>query len=245
MVVSSDTHSKLRETLFSQINDAETVEDAVYVIRDGYGLGHVTYHLAQTIMGKVKVDSPFVRTTYPADWVAHYLVRSYVTVDPVVKEGLLRSLPFDWSELEPSDKALTMMGEFREFGMGEFGYSIPITDKVGRRALFSVNSLPGEKNWTKIQKSYRQDWMELAYVLHKKALIELFGEKDPVPLLSPREQETLHWSAQGKDYKEIALIINISEHTVRTYMRSARYKLNCSNMPQAVAKAIKLHLIEG
>jgi DNA-binding CsgD family transcriptional regulator len=86
--------------------------------------------------------------------------------------------------------------------------------------------------------------MDLAHVLHKKAIIELFGDEDPVPILSPRELETLHWSAQGKDYKEISAIIGISEHTVRTYMRSARYKLNCANMSQAVAKALKLNLID-
>ena len=58
-----------------------------------------------------------------------------------------------------------------------------------------------------------------------------------------RVAETLYWTAQGKDYKEIAIIVGISDHTVRTYMRSARYKLDCANLSQAVAKAIKLRLI--
>ena len=241
----SDRFLLLRETIFREIENAENVAKAVFVLRDGYSLGHVTYHMAQTITGDVQIDSPFVRTTYPSDWVAHYLTRSYVTIDPVVTEGLKRSLPFDWSELEPTQEAMAMMIEFQAHGMGNHGFSIPVTDKVGRRALMSVNSKAGETNWPAFVKSFRQDWVELAHVLHKKAIIELFGDVDPVPVLSPRELETLHWSAQGKDYKEIALIVGISDHTVRTYMRSARYKLNCSNMSQAVAKAIKLHLIDA
>ncbi|WP_245418263.1 helix-turn-helix transcriptional regulator [Cohaesibacter haloalkalitolerans] len=240
----TDRFSLLQETIFREIQNAENVEKAVFTLRDGYSLGHVTYHLAQTIKGDLHIDSPFVRTTYPPEWIAIYLTRSYVTVDPVIKEGMRRSLPFDWSELEPTEEAMKMMVEFHAQGMGEFGYSIPITDKVGRRALLSVNSKPGERNWSKVVQSFRPDWMDLAHVLHKKAIIELFGDEDPVPILSPRELETLHWSAQGKDYKEISAIIGISEHTVRTYMRSARYKLNCANMSQAVAKALKLNLID-
>ncbi|SFN49614.1 DNA-binding transcriptional regulator, CsgD family [Cohaesibacter marisflavi] len=243
MSETSDRFLLLRETIFREIKEAENVEKAVFELRDGYRLGHVTYHMAQTVTADMQIDAPFVRTTYPPDWIAIYLTRSYVTIDPVVKEGLRRSLPFDWSEIEPTEEAMEMMTEFQVHGMGEYGYSIPITDKVGRRALLSVNSRAGETNWSGFVKSFRQDWMELAHVLHKKAIIELFGDEDPVPVLSPRELEILHWSAKGKDYKEIALIVGISEHTVRTYMRSARYKLNCSNMSQAVAKAITLHLI--
>ncbi|WP_373236394.1 helix-turn-helix transcriptional regulator [Cohaesibacter celericrescens] len=239
-----DTLIKLREETFDAIRNAETVELAITLFRDSYHLGHVTYHLAQTIAGELQIDSPYVRTTYPSDWVARYLMRGYVNVDPVIKEGMLRSLPFDWAEIEPSEAAIAMLIDFQDFGLGAGGYSIPITDKVGRRALLSLNSKPAEDDWDKIVAQYKQDWAELAHVLHKKAIFEQFGDNDPAPVLSPRELETLYWTAQGKDYKEIAIIIGISEHTVRTYMRSARYKLDCSNLSQAVAKAIKLRLIQ-
>ena len=233
----------LREETFDAIKNAETVEKAMFAFRDGYHLGNVTYHLAQTVAGELQVDSPYVRTTYPAEWIARYLMKGYVTIDPVIKEGMLRSLPFDWSEIEPSEAALEMLADFQSFGLGAGGYSIPITDKVGRRALLSLNSKPDETIWGSLVSRFRADWIELAHVLHKRAIVEHFGKEDPAPILSPRELETLYWTAQGKDYKEIAIIVGISDHTVRTYMRSARYKLDCSNLSQAVAKAIKLRLI--
>lgn len=239
-----ETFEKLREETFDAIKDSQTVEQAVVAFRDGYHLGHVTYHLAQTVAGEIQIDSPYVRTTYPAEWVARYLMKGYVMVDPVIKEGMLRSLPFDWAEIEPSESAIAMLIDFQDFGLGAGGYSIPVTDKVGRRALLSLNSKPDETGWEALVSEYKQDWAELAHVLHKKAIFEQFGDNDPAPVLSPRELETLYWTAQGKDYKEIAIIIGISEHTVRTYMRSARYKLDCSNLSQAVAKAIKLRLIQ-
>jgi DNA-binding CsgD family transcriptional regulator len=234
---------RLYEGIFQSIKNAADVEHAVQKFRDGYGLGHVTYHLAQTVAGQLQIDAPFVRTTYPPTWVARYLMKGYVHVDPVIKEGLLRSLPFDWSEIEPSEHAIAMLVDFQSHGLGAAGYSIPILDKIGRRALLSLNSKPDEANWDGLVTRFRQDWIELAHVLHKKAIFEQFGDDDPAPVLSPRELETLYWTAQGKDYKDIALIMAISEHTVRTYMRSARFKLDCANMSQAVAVAIKLRLI--
>ncbi|WP_316863412.1 LuxR family transcriptional regulator [uncultured Cohaesibacter sp.] len=239
----SRSGEKIYGLAFSEIQDAESVEQAVFLLRDRYELGHVTYHLAQTITGKIQIDNPFVRTTYPAEWIARYLTKGYVKVDPVILEGLRRSLPFDWSTIDVSDASAEMLQDSQAHGLGAQGYSIPITDKVGRRALLSLNSRVDEKNWSKLVKANKQDWADLAQTLHKKAVFEQFGESDPIPALSRRELETLHWAAEGKDHKEIAKIIGISDHTVRTYMRSARHKLDCVNMPHAVAKAIKLHLI--
>ncbi|MGO7902732.1 autoinducer binding domain-containing protein, partial [Rhizobium ruizarguesonis] len=72
-----------------------------------YGLDFVTYHLAQTIARKI--DSPFVRTTYPDYWVSRYLLNSYVKVEPIVKQGFERQLPLDWSEVEPTPEAYAML----------------------------------------------------------------------------------------------------------------------------------------
>lgn len=231
------------EAVFRSIKEASDVETSVQRFRDGYSLGHVTYHLAQTVAGELQVDSPYVRTTYPASWISRYLMKGYVKIDPVIKEGVLRTLPFSWSEIEPVPAAIEMLIDFQNHGLGSGGYSIPILDKVGRRALLSLNAKPDEQNWDARVVRFRQEWAELAHVLHKKAINEQYGDVDPAPVLSPRELETLHWTARGKDYKEIAIIVDVSEHTIRTYMRSARFKLDCSNLTQAVAKAVKLRLI--
>ncbi len=234
---------KRRKEVFNAIVGARDVEQALYLICDQYPVEHCTYHFAQTIVSEQNVDAPFVRTTYPSEWVARYLLKDYVKVDPIIKEGMLRALPFDWSEIEPSKEAIELLVEFQSHGLGANGYSIPLTDKNRRRALFSLNASPGEDAWVEIVEQFKEDWIELAQVLHKKAIYELYGDVDPTPTLSPRELETLHWTALGKDYKDIAIILNVSEHTVRTYMRTARMKLNCSSMAQAVAKAGKLRLI--
>ncbi len=60
--------------------------------------------------------------------------------------------------------------------------------------------------------------------------------------LAPREVECLRWAAFGKTAEEIAVIEDISVHTVRQYFKSGIAKLNARNQTQAVARALKYGL---
>ena len=71
---------------------------------------------------------------------------------------------------------------------------------------------------------------------------EVFGEDRP-HLLPMRELECLRWIARGKDLSEIAIILNISPHTARYYLKSARFKLDCVTSAQAVSKAVTSGLL--
>lgn len=238
--------NKALDSVRMRIGNAQSVQEAITAFRDTYErIGHATYHHAQTLQIDLDVDAPFVRTTYPDGWIARYLLNGYVKVDPIVREGLSRGLPFYWSELEASRASADLFDDFQEFGFSPQGYSIPIVDKTGRRALLSLNASLHASDWAEYVLEHQRDWMELAHIIHRRAIIELYGKRDPVPQMSPRELETLYWIGQGKDAADIALILKISEFTVRTYMRSVRFKLDCSNLPQAVAKAGKLRLIKA
>jgi DNA-binding CsgD family transcriptional regulator len=54
--------------------------------------------------------------------------------------------------------------------------------------------------------------------------------------LSAREFECLEWAAQGKSAWEIGRILNISRHTVATYLENAKSKLGVRTVVQAVAR---------
>jgi DNA-binding CsgD family transcriptional regulator len=62
--------------------------------------------------------------------------------------------------------------------------------------------------------------------------------------LSEREQQVLAWASAGKTSWEIAAILELSEHTVNQYFGSCIQKLNATNRLHAVAKAIRLKLID-
>jgi DNA-binding CsgD family transcriptional regulator len=224
-------------------NDKTDVEKALFLIRDQYNIGNVTYHLSQTVVRELAVDSPFVRTTYPPIWVARYLLRSYIEIDPIVREGMLRALPFGWNEVSLQPEAAEMMQEFSTLGFSINGYSIPLVDKAGRRSLVSFNARPNQDDWDDIVSACRIEWAEIAHIIHGMAIAALPGSEHKTPTLGKRELEVLSWTARGKDYLEIAIIMGISKHTVRSYIRSARAKLDCVNLTQAVTIATKLRLI--
>lgn len=229
------------ERAFAAVEAATDVMEAVVAVRDSYGLSNATYHLGQ--LPAIAVDGPYVKSTYPAAWLTRYLIQGYTRVDPVVIEGFTRTLPFDWRDLEMSPKAADLFADFVAHGLSAYGYSVPVVDRNGRRALFSVNAAVEEAEWDALVRQHKAGWAEVAHALHRKAMEEIFGEGIEIPKLAPREMEALILTADGKSAKDIGRRLNISPRTVEAYLLSARHKLGAENTVKAIAKAVKLRII--
>jgi DNA-binding NarL/FixJ family response regulator len=67
--------------------------------------------------------------------------------------------------------------------------------------------------------------------------------EDLVDQLTPREAETLQLLAQGLANKQIALELEISEHTVKFHVSSIYAKLGVTNRMEAVRSGLQLGLI--
>lgn len=65
----------------------------------------------------------------------------------------------------------------------------------------------------------------------------------PRERLTGREIECLRWSAAGKSSEEIAIILEISSHTVASYLKAAMRKLDSVNRMQAIARACRYRLL--
>lgn len=228
---------------FNIIKNAESTYDMLIEFRDSYEFDHITYHLSRNI--SKQMDSPYVKTTYPDAWVTRYLMKNYVELDPVIFEGFTRRLPFHWHEIEIKADATiqAFLCDAQSYGIPTKGYSIPLVDKFNRRALISICSSKPDDDWRQMVREYCSEWQELAYIIHQRAIKEVYGKDDLSPSLSQREVECLYWTALGKDYLDIALLLNISGHTARSYLKSARFKLESATLSSAVSKAIQLDII--
>ena len=60
---------------------------------------------------------------------------------------------------------------------------------------------------------------------------------EPDAHLTPRESEVLDWVANGKTNKEVAAILGVSPHTIRTQLEHVFQKLDVHTRTAAVAKA--------
>ena len=62
--------------------------------------------------------------------------------------------------------------------------------------------------------------------------------------LSPREQKVLRLTAEGKSNKEVATLLNLEVHTVRSYRKTMMAKLGASNVAELIQVAAAAGLID-
>ncbi|MGX9356592.1 helix-turn-helix transcriptional regulator [Roseobacteraceae bacterium S113] len=207
--------------------------------RDALEVDHLVYHWVSTTGENYGVG------TYSNEWIARYLEQGYLRIDPVILGCFQRFHPVDWKRLDWSTKAAR---EFRkdaiDFGVGNQGFSIPIRGPQGQFALFTVSHNSDDESWAAYTKANRDQLILVAHYFNQKAL-EFDPVKQPEPgqPLSPREADAMTMLAAGYSRAQAAEKLEISEHTLRVYIESARFKLGAMNTTHAVARALSRGLI--
>ena len=77
-----------------------------------------------------------------------------------------------------------------------------------------------------------------------KDIKRLFKEDPPVPELSPRQREILDAITRGLTNQDIATMLGISLDMVKKHMTALLQKMNVANRSEAVAIALKKHLLK-
>ncbi|HET7847672.1 MAG TPA: LuxR family transcriptional regulator [Pseudolabrys sp.] len=208
-----------------------------------YGFGNI---LAGTIplpgATQSQQESNVVLADWPMDWAQRYFSSGYLFVDPAIRRVTSDVSPFMWSELAPfcRDDAMArrVMNEAGDFQL-KCGFTVPLVTLEGEVAGFSiagprVEMPPSLRGMMSLVTAYA-----FGHALNLRVKrIEAANAR-----ITPREQEILQWAAAGKTEWEIGEILNISEHTVDKFFRSARSKLNATNRTQAVAEAFRRYII--
>lgn len=70
-------------------------------------------------------------------------------------------------------------------------------------------------------------------------------KKVSTPSLTPRQQEVLSLVAEGLPNKRICKLLNVSEHTVKSYMKSLFSELGVHNRTECARVALELGLIDS
>lgn len=235
--------SALEDTLedIARVTEFRSLPRVLEHVAVRYGMKTVAY--LGTAPG-VRGD-PFFAVTYSDAWVERYRERGYLAVDPAVQVGLRRLLPIDWSDMRQEGRTVrTFFGEAFEFGLGRKGLSIPVHGHLGDKALFSVTADMSDLEWRWARHTAFRHLPIVATHLHETYL-RLRGIKTEPPHVSRRELDCLRWAAEGKTVWESAVILGLSEHTVRCYLESARHKLGASSNTHAVALAFQLGLFSS
>ncbi len=230
------------DTLIGRLECAETLDELQAVItelRDRLGVDHIVYHWVSSS------GEQYGCGTYDPVWVARYLEKGYLRIDPVVQGCYQRFHPVDWKRLDWSGKAArAFLSDAIAHGVGNQGFSIPIRGPNGQFALFTVSTSCSDEAWEVFTESSRRDLILMAHYFNQKALdLEPGRTPEPAPTLSPREVEAMTMLAIGYSRAQAADTLSISEHTLRVYVESARFKLGAMNTTHAVARALSRGLI--
>ena len=238
--------NQLLQDFIDQLHAADSEPEfkgAMTTAADALGLPRFVY----LGISKRAMLSPLVITTYPGAWQHRYLGQAYQRVDPVVSRAFSDNTPFHWGTQDTlrglSKKQLQVFDEASEFGL-HCGFTVPIHDDMGR--MSAVTFASSEKP-TVFQKDLRhhEDLLHLMAIhfhVHTRQKLG-FGVSSAWPRLSPRQTQCLQWAAHGKTRWEISRILGLSPRTVAFHIDNARAKLDAASTTEAVAKAVRAHLI--
>lgn len=208
-------------------------------LREHFDVEHLVYHSVNS------TGQQYAALTYSREWVEQYLEMDYARVDPVVQGCYRRFHPVDWKHLDWSGKAArSFLGEAVAAGVGNQGFSIPIRGPSGQFALFTVSNCCTDTSWERFTDENIRDLILTAHFINQKALeIERGSDIHAFQSLSPREKDALTLLAMGYSRAQAAESLAISEHTLRVYVESARFKLGATNTTHAVARAMAQGLL--
>lgn len=230
------------DLILSALENASELGELQAIIEDLRNLlkvDHAVYHWVSA------AGDQYGCGTYSLDWKHRYIERDYQRVDPVIQGCFQHFHPVDWKRLDWSGKAVRAFRlEAMEYGVGNQGYSVPVRGPNGQFALFTVSHRCSDEDWAIFTERNRRDLILLAHYFNNKAL-EFEPDRTPEPAqpLSPREVDAITFLAMGYSRAQVAEALSISEHTLRVYIESARFKLGAMNTVHAVAKALSRGLI--
>jgi len=216
-----------------QAKSLDDVQSQLFGLRETFEADHLVYHCMDAAGDK------YAAMTYDVPWIKRYMEMDYGRVDPVIRGCYGRFHPVDWKELDWSARAArNFMGEALDTGVGNQGVTLPVRGPNGQFALFSVNGRGSDSTWKNYRKDFTKSLILAAHFINQRAL-ELECESiSPAKPLSPREADSLRYLASGLSRGQVAAKLGISEHTLRVYIESARFKLGALNTTHAVARAM-------
>ena len=183
--------------------------------------------------------------TYPLEWAQHYIAQGY-SEDRPGHPGLFPALPppsngerLDWWERPRarfSSRRWNMVSETRAI-------RCPLRGPNGQFALFTVNDSCSDEEWRVFCEANVRDLLMIAHYFNRRRWSSRSRGREGAEAPEPKGGGRADFPRSRLQRAQIAEMLEISEHTLRVYVESARFKLGAMNTTQAVARALSLGLI--
>jgi LuxR family transcriptional regulator, quorum-sensing system regulator CinR len=237
----SSAFTKLTDKILGYNSDP--LAEILKSIASELGLAHIV-HIRITRERSEDVAAMVSVNTFSKEWKARYFFKQYSQVDPVVTFGQQATAPFDWATLNRDDPAVeNFFADAVRHGVGVNGLSIPVRSRKNSVSLVSFSSDLAGEEWEAFKASNLANLQQLSVLIESAESVDKKKlSRGPVEL-SQREEQCLVWAARGKTQQEIAKILDLTPGSVKTYLDSARRKLECKNLTHAVGVAVAAGII--
>ena len=190
-------------------------------------------------------DPQFVAGEVPEEWLARYMERDYGHVDPTIPMTFQSRQAFTWDQVEdrhPGRDTRTFFGEAREL-FAKDSFVVPVWGPYGELSV--VELMSDRPIVLAAEEAALLQGLGTLYATMALSLSEGAPAAPPtVPAeLTRRERQCVYWLANGKFAHEIADLLNLSPHTVRQHIESARAKLQVATGAELVRKALTLGIL--
>ncbi|WP_323120312.1 autoinducer binding domain-containing protein [Burkholderia alba] len=183
-----------------------------------------------------------LQSNYPDAWETRYVSSNYFAIDPTVRHGLTQSMPLVW-RTNGQTQSPEFWEEAAHHGL-RYGWSMPTLCRNGPVGLVTmVRSGEPIDRRELVSKEYRMLWLVDAVSGAMRADFATRLAPEYAVELTGREREALKWSASGKTYVEIGMIMSVDERTVKFHLVNTMRKLNAMNKTEAAVKAAMLGLL--
>lgn len=251
----------------SAIEGARTLDELQEQLQsaiESYGFAEFSFIDA----GHPHLDEPYHFGTICRAWIDEYRSHSFVHFDPCVSLARRVNGPFLWSQVPLPPRtgkrkpvAHLLMEAANDHGYRD-GYVFPFHffDNQGN-TYSTVNGLfwkEGTAELRKLLSTTRRHELSLILLYWTERMVQLVSDqlrkpgsfsdagcdKEGLVLLTDREREVLTWAGRGLTAVDTSDVLKISVETVNSHAKNAMEKLMATNRTHAVAKAVRLGLID-
>jgi LuxR family transcriptional activator of conjugal transfer of Ti plasmids len=191
-------------------------------------------------------------TTAPREWSLRWDEAAYIEVDPRIQRGFESSLPFFWDQTTERGKSVRedqFLDDAAQFGIRSgVSFLLPDSDHASVIICFSseIANIDAARR-TKME-SVLGDLFTFGYYFHELFMRQVLLNHRPSFIqgacLSLRERQCLTLAARGLTTEDIAYRLGIKPRTAQFHFDSIRTKLGVMTRQEAVAHAMRRHLID-
>ncbi len=208
------------------------------------GVKALTYHITPPFYSQVSQRSSVFHFGYPEQIMAIYLDPEILESDPIPDHVMAAGHMMTWQQAVAGQKLTAKHRAYVEkaISLGFVdGVAVPLFGPNSRNSYFSMNF---GRHMAEKDESTIAPLISIAESCHRRICTIINQSGDGEPPLSERESQVLYWISRGKSNSDMAIILDISQATVDSYIRRLFKKLHVNDRISAVIVGLSNSLIK-